>query len=56
MSKNPKNVQITQRGPQTVEYNGKRYLSVARGIVDGESAVLIVGGTSFWVPAAEVTC
>jgi len=53
--KDPRHVHITQRVPQAVKWNGKWYTSVACGIVDGERAALLVGGTSFWVAEAEVT-
>lgn len=51
----PKNVAMDPRtAPQVVEYNGKRYMAVARGTVDGQRAVLLAGSTSWWVPESDI--
>lgn len=49
------NIQNLRSGVEFVTMQGRNYMAVARATVNGVPSVLIGGGTSYWVPASEVT-
>ncbi|MDA8346945.1 MAG: hypothetical protein M0Z66_15995 [Thermaerobacter sp.] len=48
-------IEDLRSGVEVVTMQGRRYMAVARATVDGVSSVLIGSGTSYWVPASEVS-
>lgn len=50
----PKKIEDGKNLLRPVEWNGRRYMGGMTATVDGVRAVLLVGGTTWWVPEAEV--
>lgn len=50
----PKDIQDGRPLLRPVMWQGRRYMGGMAATVDGVRAILLVGGTTWWVPEAEV--
>ena len=50
----PKRIEEPKNLMRPVEWQGRRYFAGMSATVDGQRAVLLIGGTTWWVPEAEV--